>query len=258
MMGFARAQPILRAAYFGDTSAVTRTTGLEISHRRAAEKETVAFAVCTNKAELERDAADRTLHDRGAISENLRIRLVRQRPRIAGTVRRRGNTGCRQVDPIVDGVAAVAGGPLRRRRHQPALDDALEKHVAQAADDVSRRGREGSVGCRFCRSGQYEAAQHETHGLGHGPIPEPVNDNKALPLKGWSLKGLPLHVRLPILMAEQFPEPIPRTMLFPRLCADKRDRPPFGNRSWYATFALARVGRVRRSRNPPPSCTKQK
>jgi hypothetical protein len=221
-------------AIIPDTSAATRTTGLEISRRRAAEKEAVAFAVCTNKAEFKRGAADLTLHDRGAISENLRIRLVRQRPRIAGTVRRRGNTGCRQVDPIVDGVPAVAGGPLRRRRHQPALDDALEKRVAQAADDVSRRGLEGSVGCRFCRSGQYEAAQHKTHCLGHGQIPEPVNENKALPLK-----GLPLQVRLPILMAEQFPEPIPRTMLFPRLRADKRDRPPLGNRSWYATFALA-------------------
>jgi hypothetical protein len=54
-----------------------------------------------------------------------------------------------------------------------------------------------------------------------------------------SLKDLPLHVRLPILMAEQFPEPIPRTTLFARLRADKRDRPPFGNRSRYATFALA-------------------
>src|SRR5580704_18134786 len=228
-----RSAPCRPCANWATAATRPRTTGLEISHRRAAEKEAVAFAVCTNKAKFERDAADLTLHDRGAISENLRIRLVRQRPRIAGTVRRRGNTGCRQVDPIVDGVPAVAGGRLRRRRHQPALDDALEKHVAQAADDVSRRSLEGSVGCRFCRSGQYEAAQHKTHGLGHGQSPEPVNDNKALPL----------HVRLPILMAEQFPEPIPRTMLFPRLRADKRDRPPFGNRSWYATFALARVGR---------------
>src|ERR1700685_2719587 len=95
----------LGLALHGRRQAATqpRTTGLEISHRRTAEKEAVAFAVYTNKAEFERDAADRTLHDRGAISENLRIRLVRQRPRIAGTVRRRGNTGCPPVDAIVAG-----------------------------------------------------------------------------------------------------------------------------------------------------------
>jgi hypothetical protein len=82
--------------------------------RRTAEKEAAAFAVHTNKAGFERDAADLTLYQRGPFSEHFRIRLVRQRPRIAGTEQRRGNA---QLDPIGGGVPAYG---RRRSSEAPA------------------------------------------------------------------------------------------------------------------------------------------
>jgi hypothetical protein len=89
--------------------------------RRAAEKDAAAFAVHTNKAGFERDAADLTLYQRGPFSEHFQIRLVRQRPRIAGTEQRRGNA---QLDLIGGGVPDMAEVVPRRRRLQPALEAA--------------------------------------------------------------------------------------------------------------------------------------
>jgi len=114
--------------------------GLEISRRSAAEKEAAAFAVHTNKAGFERDAADLTLYQRGTFSEHFRIGLVRQRPRIAGTEQRRGNARGKQLDPIGGGVPDMADLVPSRRRLQPALDEAVYLPVIQFADNVSRRG----------------------------------------------------------------------------------------------------------------------
>jgi hypothetical protein len=123
--------------------------GLEISRRRAAEEEAAAFAVRTNKAGFERDAADLTLYQRGTFSEHVRIRLVRQRPGIAGAEQRRGNAGGKQLDPIGGGVPDMADVVPPRRRLQPALDEAVYLPVIQLADDVSRRvlKTSGSAAC---------------------------------------------------------------------------------------------------------------
>jgi hypothetical protein len=91
-----------------------RTAGLEIPCRRATEKEAVAPAVRTNKAELERGAADLALYHRGAFSEFFRVCLVHQRPRIASTGHRFGNAGGGKTDPIGDGVPNVANALNRK------------------------------------------------------------------------------------------------------------------------------------------------
>jgi len=126
--------------------------GLEISPRRAAEKEAAAFAVHKNKAGFERDAANLTLYQRGTFSEHFRIRLVRRRPRIAGTEQRRGNAGGKQLDPNRGGVPDMADVVPPRRRLQPALDEAVYLPVIQFADDVSRRGLKDFELCRLRRS----------------------------------------------------------------------------------------------------------
>src|ERR1700731_1446546 len=73
-------------------------------------------------------------------SSSVPIRLVRQRPRIAGTEQRRGNAGGKQLDPIGGGVPDMAEVVPPRRRLQRALDEAVSLPVIQFADDVSRRG----------------------------------------------------------------------------------------------------------------------